>query len=34
MTDAGIYRERVAAIVRRIVEDGREQRGGRAVLGK
>ncbi len=34
MADTGIYRERVAAIVRRIVEDGRQQRGGRAVLGK
>ena len=34
MADARIYRERVAAIVRRIVEDGRQQRGGRAVLGK
>ena len=34
MVDAGIYRERVAAIVRRIVEDGRQQRGGRGVLGK
>jgi transposase IS200 family protein len=34
MADAGIYRERVAAIVRRVVEDGRQQRGGRAVLGK
>ena len=34
LVDAGTYRERVAAIVRRIVEDGRHQRGGKAVLGK
>ena len=34
MLDAGPYRERVAAIVRRIVEEGRRRRGDRPVLGK
>ena len=34
MLDAGVYRERIAAIIRRIVEEGRHERAGRPVLGK
>ena len=32
--DAGVYRGRIAAIIRRIVEEGRHERAGRPVLGK
>ena len=34
MLEAEDYRERIAAIVRRVVEEGRDERAGRPVLGK